>query len=252
MVRRPGNRTLVRFGTRALGGARVRDKLPGVTSPAPAGPALAPLSPTLSLPLADAPVQPLRADAQRNRERVLCAAARVIEHSGAAALTMEAVATEAGVGKGTVFRRFGDRSNLLYALLDEEERRLQDAIISGPAPLGPGASPVARLVAFGHARLDHVIRHSELLSAAEERPLLAAGEPHPVAIANRLHVVHLLRLIGMEPDPASVLSSALLAFLSGSGVHGLRTVEQHSDASLHAAWTTLATGVAAAAGADAT
>ncbi|MDO9354397.1 MAG: TetR/AcrR family transcriptional regulator, partial [Solirubrobacteraceae bacterium] len=108
-----------------------------MTSPAAPEPTVAYSAPA-ALPQVDGPPPPLRADAQRNRERVLCAAARLIETSGAAGLTMEGVAEEAGVGKGTVFRRFGDRSSLLRALLDEEERRLQDAVIAGPPPLGPG------------------------------------------------------------------------------------------------------------------
>ena len=53
-----------------------------------------------------------------------------------------------GVGKGTLFRRFGDRAGLARALLDESERRLQDGFLHGPPPLGPGAPPRARLKAF--------------------------------------------------------------------------------------------------------
>ena len=52
---------------------------------------------------------------------------------------MEAVACEAGVGKGTLFRRFGDRASLFHALIDDRERDFQEAFIRGPAPLGPGA-----------------------------------------------------------------------------------------------------------------
>lgn len=208
-----------------------------------------PLAP-LPLPIADGPTPPLRSDALRNRERVLCAAARVIEQAGASGLTMEAVAVEAGVGKGTVFRRFGDRSSLLMALVDEEERRLQDATIHGAPPLGPGAPPQERLVAFGAARLEHLARHGELLAAAEERTP-SSTEPHPVAVAVRFHIAHLLCLAGHDQESASVLSSALLAFLSGAQVHHLRTAEGHSADALLAAWTALVTGAIGAASAPA-
>lgn len=218
-----------------------------MSSPAPAGPPLIPLGEALTLPLADGPPPPLRADAQRNRERVICAAARVIERDGAAALTMEAVALEAGVGKGTVFRRFGDRSSLLHALLDEEERRQQDAIIHGEPPLGPGAEPLERLIAFGHARLDHLARHGELLAAAEESTPSGSTEPHPVALATRQHVVYLLCLAGHDPETAAVLAAALLAYLSAPQIHHLRTVERRRDAALASAWDTLATGAVRAA-----
>ncbi len=222
------------------------------TQALPTDPADAPASQPVDLPQIDAPRPQLRADAVRNRERVLCAAARVIEREGAAGLTMGAVATEAGVGKGTVFRRFGDRSSLLHALLDEEERRLQEAVIHGPAPLGPGAPPLERLIAFGEARLDHLARHSEILSAAEERPLTPATEAHPVAVAVRLHVAHLLRLAGHTPETSSVLASALLSFLSGTSVHQLTTSEGHDPATLRTAWAALAAGAVGAAPGSAT
>ena len=220
-----------------------RDTLAGVTSPATPEPPVLPAFP--ALPLADGPPPPLRADAQRNRERVLSAAARVIEECGAACLTMEAVAEEAGVGKGTVFRRFGDRSSLLLALLDEQERLLQDAVIAGPPPLGPGAPPLERLIAFGNARLDHLVRHGELVAAAEFRPGAAQTDQHPVAVAVRVHVAHLLRLAGHSQECASVMSSALLAFLSGSQVHHLLSVEGHSAETLRVTWQRLAEGAVA-------
>jgi AcrR family transcriptional regulator len=213
-----------------------------VTTPATSGLSVLPPA-AMALPVVDGPRPALRADAQRNRERVICAAARVVERDGAAGLTMEAVAEEAGVGKGTVFRRFGDRSSLLMALVDEEERRLQDAVLSGPPPLGPGAAPLDRLIAFGDARLEHLTRHGELLAAAEERSLSATPEQHPVIVASRFHVIHLLRLGGHSQECAAVLSSALLAFLTGAQVHHLVTSEGHDAATLSDAWHTLATGV---------
>ena len=54
---------------------------------------------------------------------------------------MDQVAAAAGVGKGTLFRRFGDKSGLAAALLDARERVLQEAVLFGPPPLGPGAPP---------------------------------------------------------------------------------------------------------------
>src|SRR5688500_17713991 len=104
------------------------------------------------LPVIQAEV-PLRADAARNRDKVLAAAGRLFREHGPDCVSMDAVAAEAGVGKGTLFRGFGDRAGLVLALLTEQERRLQEDVIRGPAPLGPGAPPVERLIAFGE-RLD--------------------------------------------------------------------------------------------------
>ncbi len=50
-----------------------------------------------------------RADAARNRESLLRAAAELIDHCSVEKVTMDAVAQRAGVGKGTVFRRFESR-----------------------------------------------------------------------------------------------------------------------------------------------
>ncbi len=115
--------------------------------------------------LQDAP--PERADAARNRGKVLAAAERLVAECGASCVSMDAVAREAGVGKGTLFRRFGDRAGLMQAVLSERERLFQEDIIRGPAPLGPGAPPVERLIAFGQRLLAHHADYGELLAAAE-------------------------------------------------------------------------------------
>jgi AcrR family transcriptional regulator len=108
-----------------------------------------------------------RADAARNRLRVLAAAERLFAERGVAAVTMDDVVAAAGVGKGTLFRRFGDKVGLAVALLDERERELQAAILSGPPPLGPGAPPVERLVAFVSAYVAFVAAQPDLVLVSE-------------------------------------------------------------------------------------
>src|SRR5256885_5192822 len=108
-----------------------------------------------------------RADAARNRRRILAAAAQLFDEHGVERVSMEAIATQAGVGKGTLFRRFGDRSGLVMALLDERTREFQEALIRGEPPLGPGAPAIDRLVAFGRGMLDLLDRHADMLMAAE-------------------------------------------------------------------------------------
>ncbi|EUA33870.1 bacterial regulatory s, tetR family protein [Mycobacterium xenopi 3993] len=80
-----------------------------------------------------------RGDAARNRALLLDAARRLIGERGAEAVTTDDIAAAAGVGKGTVFRRFGSRAGLMMALLDDDERHLQQAFLFGPPPLGPDA-----------------------------------------------------------------------------------------------------------------
>ncbi|HEY1158568.1 MAG TPA: helix-turn-helix domain-containing protein, partial [Arthrobacter sp.] len=66
-----------------------------------------------------------RSDAARNRERLLLAARELIEQGGVGALTMGRLAEHAGVGKGTVFRRFGSRAGLMLTLLNDSEAAFQ-------------------------------------------------------------------------------------------------------------------------------
>jgi AcrR family transcriptional regulator len=108
-----------------------------------------------------------RADAARNRRRILAAAQRLFAERGVESVSMDAIAAEAGVGKGTLFRRFGDRATLAMAVLDESERELQERWLFGAPPLGPGAPASQRLIAFGEALLDHLEAHRDILLNAE-------------------------------------------------------------------------------------
>ena len=106
-----------------------------------------------------------RADAARNRRLLLATARDMLAEQGADKLTMDGLAERAGLGKGTVFRRFRSRAGIFQALLDDEERDFQQQVISGSPPLGPGAAPLDRLIAYGRARIDFLIRHREIARA---------------------------------------------------------------------------------------
>jgi polyketide synthase 12 len=82
----------------------------------------------------------------------------MLAEQGADKLTMDALAERAGLGKGTVFRRFGTRAGIFAALLDDDERDFQRQVLSGSPPLGPGAPPLDRLIAFGRARTGFLAR----------------------------------------------------------------------------------------------
>lgn len=171
------------------------------------------------LPLVDGEI-PERCDAARNRRLLLGAAADLVADRGVDAVTMEAVAARAGVGKGTVFRRFGSRSGLMNALLDHTERELQHAFMFGPPPLGPGADPIVRLIAFGRARLDMVTVQGDILRAAEQAPEFRYASPAR-AVSLR-HVVTLLTDAGTDGD-VELLGAALLAALeAGLVLHQIR------------------------------
>jgi AcrR family transcriptional regulator len=136
-----------------------------------------------------------RADAARNRQRVLVAARRLFAERGLEAVSMSDVAEAAGVAKGTVFHRFGDRSGLALALLDEHERELQERILHGEPPLGPGAPAPERLAALLAALVRFNEDHGHLLAAVEtEAQRLRTGS----YLFWRSHAVALLAEAGVS------------------------------------------------------
>ncbi|MCC9711933.1 TetR/AcrR family transcriptional regulator [Streptomyces sp. MNU76] len=178
--------------------------------PFPAPQAPDPLDGLLDLTPAASDQPRLRADAARNRTRLLEVAARLAAECGAANLTMEGVATAAEVGKGTVFRRFGDRFGLLVALLDHHEREFQASFLTGPPPLGPDAPPVERLRAFGAAAIRHEYGHRDLYLAAHADA--TRRHANPAARLRLSHLCMLLRRAGVQGD-IELLAQTLLGYL---------------------------------------
>lgn len=163
------------------------------------------------LPLAgQAP--PERADAARNRKALLAAAQRILNECGVGGLSMDRVAADACMGVGTVYRRFGDLSGLIYALLDETEQQWQAGFLSGPPPLGPGAPPVTRIRAFLHGYVDRMETEADLHAIAELSKPTARQRVGAYRIA-RTHLVTLLAGAGVDGD-VEYLADALMAQLA--------------------------------------
>ncbi|TQM29156.1 TetR/AcrR family transcriptional regulator [Nocardia bhagyanarayanae] len=108
-----------------------------------------------------------RADAARNRAKVLAAAAELFAGRDPRAVTMDDIAKAAGVGRGTLYRRYPDTNSIAVALLDEHERALQERLLHGEPPLGPGAAPADRLAAFYEAMVELLDSHAHLALGAE-------------------------------------------------------------------------------------
>jgi AcrR family transcriptional regulator len=143
-----------------------------------------------------------RADAARNRARVLAAAEDLFRERDPLSVTMEDLSRAAGVGRATLYRRYPDVRSVAVALLDRHEYELQEQLLRGEPPLGPGAAPAERLAAFYRAMVDllehfgHLLRSAEGGSArfatgaygfwtAHVRALLTeAGTPHPDQLAD--------------------------------------------------------------------
>jgi AcrR family transcriptional regulator len=164
-------------------------------------------------PVTWGPPRAERADAARNRRHLLTTAREIIASQGAETLTMDALAQRAGLGKGTVFRRFGTRAGIFQALLDDDERDFQQHVLGGPPPLGPGAPPLDRLMAYGHARIEFLIGHREIARATlDGRESVPAGSQTPMSWA---HIRFLLGEIRLGAVDLDILSTQLTAALDG-------------------------------------
>jgi AcrR family transcriptional regulator len=155
---------------------------------------------------------PGRADAARNREKVLAAARALFEQRGVANVTIDEIARAAGVGKGTVFHRFGDRAGLVMALVDDEERALQERILRGDPPLGPGAPPADRMVALVDRLVDLLERYGDLLRDSEGS---RAGARYDAGAYAAWHQHATMLIADARPgEDAPVLAHLLLAPLA--------------------------------------
>ena len=163
-----------------------------------------------------------RADAARNRRHLLATARQMLAEQDPDKLTMDALAERAGLGKGTVFRRFGTRAGIFAALLDDDERAFQQQVLAGAPPLGPGAAPLDRLIAYGRARTGFLIAHRDIARAT-----LDGHQPIPGRSQSPLSQLHIRVLLGqMNLDDADLdmlavqltaaLDGPLLLYLSGS------------------------------------
>ena len=170
--------------------------------------------------------QPERADAARNRRAILAATERLLATHRPQDISMEQVAAAAGVGKGTVFHRFGNRMGLMYALMVERAQALEEAVTAGPPPLGEGAPDRERLLAFLDAIVEVVSRNKSLMAelAYSAAALAPAGadvteerDKHPVYRFWHDHISGLIAAQRPEAD-ADMVAHLLLGSLHGEPI----------------------------------
>jgi AcrR family transcriptional regulator len=154
-----------------------------------------------------------RADAARNRQAILRATEELLAQHGPERVSLDSVAARAGVGKGTVFRRFGSRTGLFQELLAERAGRIREAIDHGPPPLGPGAPPRDRLLGFLDELAKLAAQNIALIAAHEQA---CATDRHQDPTYRRWHD-HATDLIAqLRPDAdAEFLAHALLGSFDG-------------------------------------
>lgn len=131
-----------------------------------------------------------RADAARNRAAILAAATRLIGERGIDAVSVEDVATAAGVGKGTVFRRFGDKAGLVRAVVDETAASWIQTASLGAAPPESSAGTL----------FDHVLASLPLVIAVERTTVRSCEGNF------RITVERLARLVGSTFKAHTVLA----------------------------------------------
>ncbi|KAA0093250.1 TetR/AcrR family transcriptional regulator [Mycolicibacterium sp. P1-18] len=168
-----------------------------------------------------------RADAARNRQAVLDAAGRLFDDAAeVGAVSMDDVARAAGVGKGTLFRRFGDRTTLIRTVYDARLTELRTAVADGPPPLGPGTDPRVRIPALLEAIVDFKLDNRTLAMNLERDQRDGAATLYTSPSYVEMHGVLsnlLTEVIGA--DEAAWLGYALLAATRVDLVDHLVTTE---------------------------
>lgn len=113
--------------------------------------------------------RPRRADARRNRERLVTAARAVFAEQGTAA-SMEAIARQAGVGVGTLYRHFPTRIDVVEAVYETDVEELAEAARRAVAELEPWDAVVAFFEAFTQYARSKQALLAELQQAFEKNP----------------------------------------------------------------------------------
>lgn len=178
--------------------------------------------------------RPERADAVRNRGHLLATARAMLAEHGADSLTMDGLAERAQLGKGTVFRRFGTRAGIFQALLDDDEHAFQERVLAGPPPLGPGAEPLERLIAYGRARIAFMLDHREIARATlDGRQSVPIGSETPLSRTHIRMLLGQLRIEGADLDMLAIqltaaLDGPMLLYLSASDLTELGRIEERT------------------------
>lgn len=113
--------------------------------------------------------------AESRREQLLSAAARLMERDGSQAVSMQAVAEEAGVSVGLIYRYFGGKDDLLLAVIVDVLETFSTAV---PAAIeGAGGDPVDRVAAAfrSYCEVIDTHRHAAVLTYRESKSLSPEG-----------------------------------------------------------------------------
>jgi len=163
----------------------------------------------------DGEPRPQRADAARNRERVLAAAEAVLARDGLSA-SMRAVAADAGVGLGTIYRNFPTQEALYQAIIVRRTR----ALVAEAAELAGAPDPGQAFFGYFTSVVEHAMRTkaiADLLARAGIDPksgMAGVGDDmrHAVgALLARAQQAGAVRPDLHMPELMAILTAACLA-----------------------------------------
>jgi AcrR family transcriptional regulator len=119
-----------------------------------------------------------RADAAANRALILRTAERLFAERGVANVCMAEIAEAAGVGKGTLYRRFAGKAELCLSLMDRQMSEFQaESLARFRRQMSEGETYLAQLADFLAALVAFTDVHSPLLSEVERGGLLRTEQP---------------------------------------------------------------------------
>ena len=167
--------------------------------------------------------RPTRSDALRNHRRLLDAARRLFDTNGVDAVSMTQIAQEAGVGKGTLYRNFDNKVELCYALLDEEQRDLQNNTLRR---MRTNQDTEANLRWFLEQAAAFVIRNEDVLHAGADAGQ-AVTLQLPAHLWWRQTILNLLQQLELVGD-ADYFSDMLYVMLHINTIHFQRNTLGYS------------------------
>lgn len=174
--------------------------------------------PSLTILNVDAP-RAERCDAQANRVRILQAAEQLFAERGVAAVAMADIGKAAGVGQGTLYRRFTNKGELCLALMDHQMTQFQDHVLTEMGRMTRnGIAKLAQLQWFLDAHLHFNEKHTALLCEASQSVYFTPGTRPPTYIWQHMTVLGLLRgAVAANEMPAGddlpVLADAIMALI---------------------------------------
>ncbi|BBC38668.1 putative HTH-type transcriptional regulator [Streptomyces graminofaciens] len=148
----------------------------------------------------------LRADARRNRERLLEVAGRAFSEVGTDA-SLEAIAKDAGVGIGTLYRHFPTREALLEAAYRNELARVCDSATELLAQLPPDQAMrqwMDRFIDYLATKQGMADALKAVIASGDEDPFAESLERISTAISTLLHAGAEVGVLRSDVDPLDV------------------------------------------------